>query len=104
MAARKPGTPKLTVVGPDEVPAGVEPIESLEDAVRRGTQMDVLEQSLRLAARIASDPSALAAPRVAALKSIPALMAEIEALKKTQAEEAHEQAVPDDEQWDAEAY
>lgn len=103
MAARKPGTPNLVVVQPDQTLIAA-PIESLEDAVLRGTQMDVLEQSLLLSARIASDPSALAAPRVAALKSIPALMAEIEALKKTEAEAAHERAVPDDELWDAEAY
>ena len=31
-------------------------------------------------------------------------MAEIEAVKKSEAEAAHEKAVPDDEQWDAEAY
>ena len=99
--ARQPA--HLRVVTPDN-PTPIAPIESLEDAVLRGTQMDVLEQSLLLSARIASDPSALAAPRVAALKSIPALMAEIEALRKTEAEAAHEQAVPDDEQWDAEAY
>jgi len=104
MTARKPGKPNLTVVSPDAPPPEADPIDSLEDAVLRGTQMDVLEQSLLLSARIASDPSALAAPRVAALKSIPALMAEIEALKKTKAEEAHEQAVPDDEPWDAAAY
>ncbi|HML52409.1 MAG TPA: hypothetical protein PKD84_13515 [Propionicimonas sp.] len=103
MPPRKPGKPELTVVKPDDAPPK-HPIESLEDAVLYGTQMDVLEQSLILSARIASDPSALAAPRVAALKSIPGLMAEIEAVKKTEAEAAHERAVPDDEAWDAEAY
>ena len=103
MASRKPGKPDLTVIGPDDAPPKP-PIESLEDAVLYGTQVDVLTQSLILSARIASDSSALAAPRVAALKSIPALMAEIEAVKKSEAEAAHEQAVPDDEQWDAAAY
>ena len=105
MPPSKPGKPNLKVVGADTAPE--EPprkIESLEDAVLHGTQMDVLEQSLLLSARIASDQGALAAPRVAALKSIPALMAEIEALKKSEAEAAHEAAVPDDEEWDAEAY
>jgi len=104
MPPRKQGKPDLTVIGPNDVVPNSAPIESLKDAVERGTQLDVLEQSLIMAAAIASDMGALAAPRVAALKSIPALMAEIEAVKKSDAETAHEQAVPDDDEWDAEAY
>ena len=95
----------LRAVTPDEAPAiPAEPIDSVTAAVLRGTPVDVVEQSLLVAARALDDVNTPAVAKAALLNRVTELRRELEAVRAEQRQEADghiDAAGP--EAWDATA-
>ena len=95
--------PKLRAVSADDIPPAPA-IESVTDAAEHGSHLDLLKQ-LRLAvARKLDDPKTSGVALAALANRALEIGREIEALEKSEAEEARErsEATPD-EAWDATA-
>ena len=87
--------PHLRAVSANEQPPEpVAPITSVTDAVLRGTPLDVVEQSLLVAARALDDPSTPAVAKAALLNRIEGLQAQRAALMAEARQEADEYAGP----------
>lgn len=98
----KPSEPLLRAVKPGD-PAPVEPITSLEDAIERGTYLDVLVWQRKVAAKALPN---LGGPALAAMhRQIAALSKEIETIRSAETEgtEIGDAIEAPDEEFDASA-
>lgn len=98
MVAKKP---VLRAVAPDERP--VKKIMSVLDAVQHGSRIDEMVQTHLVLARAVDNPNTSSRDLAALTRRQLEISREIELLKRQQVEEAEENAVSEDEEFDAEA-
>jgi hypothetical protein len=91
----------LRAVGPDEKPPAADPPKTVSQAAESGTTRELLVAMRNRIARAVESDRTAARDLAALTKRLAEVVKEIEAIDVKLTQEAREDAIPGDEEWDA---